>query len=35
MNINHPKINIVRHSDYIPAEFLPTFSANPIEIFIL
>ncbi|WP_434172097.1 Capsular polysaccharide phosphotransferase cps12A [Providencia manganoxydans] len=34
LNINHPKINIVRHSDYIPAEFLPTFSANPIEIFI-
>lgn len=32
LNVNHPKLNIVKHSDYIPEEYLPTFSANPIEI---
>lgn len=31
LNVNHPKLNIVKHSDYIPEEYLPTFSANPIE----
>ncbi|MGL5047692.1 MAG: Stealth CR1 domain-containing protein, partial [Shewanella sp.] len=34
LDINHPKINIVRHQDYIPEQFLPVFSANPIELFI-
>jgi len=28
----HPKLNIVYHRDYIPEEYLPTFSANPIEL---
>ena len=32
LNIDHPKLNIVRHEDYIPAEYLPTFSANTIEL---
>src|SRR5699024_7947863 len=32
LNTCHPKLNIVRHEDYIPKEFLPTFSARPIEI---
>lgn len=32
LNIEHPKLNIVKHSDYIPKEYLPTFSANPIEL---
>lgn len=32
LNVNHPKLNIVRHEDYIPHEFLPTFSANTIEL---
>lgn len=27
----HPKLHIVRHEDFIPAEFLPTFSSHPIE----
>lgn len=31
LNTSHPKLNIVKHSDYIPEEYLPTFSANPIE----
>ncbi|MGI9915858.1 stealth family protein [Vibrio owensii] len=32
LNVNHPKLVIVKHEDYIPAEYLPTFSANPIEL---
>ena len=32
LNVNHPKLNIVKHSEYIPEVFLPTFSAIPIEI---
>lgn len=32
LNTKHLKLNIVKHSDYIPKEYLPTFSANPIEL---
>lgn len=32
LNINHPKLRFVKHSDFIPAEYLPTFSCNPIEL---
>src|SRR5699024_2296505 len=32
LNTNHHKINIVRHEDYIPEEYLPTFSTRPIEL---
>lgn len=32
LNVNHPKLKIIKHSDYIPSEYLPTFSANPIEM---
>lgn len=32
LNINHPKIKIIKHEDYIPKEYLPVFQANPIEI---
>lgn len=28
----HPKLHIVKHSDYIPAEYLPTFSSHAIEL---
>jgi hypothetical protein len=28
----NPRLNIVRHSDYIPSEYLPTFSSRPIEL---
>jgi len=34
LNLEHPKLNIVYHSDYIPQEYLPIFSSHPIEIFI-
>lgn len=29
-----PKLNIVRHEDFIPKEFLPTFNSNVIEIYL-
>lgn len=32
LNTAHPKLRVVRHEDYIPAQYLPTFSANPIEL---
>lgn len=32
LNINHPKLNIVNHEDYIPSQYLPTFNANTIEM---
>lgn len=32
LNVSHPKINVVCHEDYIPAEYLPTFSSHPIEL---
>lgn len=32
LNINEPKLNIVKHSDYIPHEYLPTFNTHTIEL---
>lgn len=32
LNTDHPKLNWVKHSDYMPDEYLPTYSANPIEL---
>lgn len=32
LNLNHPKMHFVRHEDYMPSRYLPTFSANPIEL---
>lgn len=29
---DHPKLKIIRHEDFIPREFLPTFQANTIEM---
>ncbi|MDR0829451.1 MAG: Stealth CR1 domain-containing protein [Prevotellaceae bacterium] len=34
LNINHPKLNIVNHEDYIPKQFLPTFNSSMIEIYL-
>lgn len=31
---NNPKINLVNHKDYIPAEFLPTYNSVVIERYI-
>lgn len=32
LNTDHPKLNIVRHEDFIPSQYLPTFSSHPIEL---
>lgn len=32
LNLEHPKLNVVRHEDFIPAEYLPTFSSRPIDL---
>src|SRR5699024_3263386 len=32
LNKEHPKINIVNHKDFIPHEYLPTFSSHVIEL---
>lgn len=34
LNLENPKLNIVRHEDYIPSEFLPTFNSVVIERYI-
>lgn len=31
LNVEHPKINWVKHQDFIPQEYLPTFNINAIE----
>lgn len=32
LNTENNKINIVKHSDYIPKKYLPVFSSHPIEL---
>ncbi len=32
LNTHHEKLNIVKHVDYIPHEYLPTFNSRPIEL---
>lgn len=32
LNFDCPKLHFVRHEDFIPKEYLPTFSARPIEL---
>lgn len=32
LNLNNPKLHWVKHSDYIPSEYLPVFNSHPIEI---
>ena len=34
LNTEHPKLNIVRHENYIPAEYLPVFNSNVLEIYM-
>ena len=31
LNLAHPKLKIIRHEDFIPQEFLPTFNSHTIE----
>ena len=32
LNLENPKLHIVKHKDYIPAKYLPTFSSHVIEL---
>lgn len=32
LNVEHPKINIVNHKDFIEDKYLPTFNSNVIEL---
>lgn len=32
LNTKNPKLKIIKHEDYIPKKYLPTFSSNPIEL---
>lgn len=32
LNVKNPKLNVVKHEDFIPKEYLPTFSSHPIEL---
>lgn len=32
LNLDAPKLHWVKHSDYIPQEYLPVFSSRPIEL---
>ena len=34
LKLDNPTLHFVKHSDYIPADCLPVFSANPIELFM-
>ena len=34
INDEHPKLVLVKHSDYIPEELLPTFNSRTIELFM-
>lgn len=32
LNTSHPKLNVVKHSDFIPTQYLPTFNTRTIEL---
>lgn len=32
LNLNHPKLKLIKHSDYMPEDALPTFNSNAIEL---
>lgn len=32
LNVDHPKLNIVRHEDYLKEDYYPTFNSNAIEL---
>lgn len=34
LDTENPKLHIVRHEDYIPQKFLPTFNCNVLEIYL-
>lgn len=32
LNVKHPQIRVIKHSDYMPAEYLPTYNSVAIEL---
>lgn len=32
LDVNHPKLKVIKHTDYIPTEYLPTYNSNVIEL---
>lgn len=34
LNVNHPKLSLVDHTDYIPKKFLPVFNSSLLEIYL-
>lgn len=34
LNPDHPKLRLIRHEDYIPHQYLPTFNSNVIELWL-
>lgn len=32
LNLKHPQLRIIKHEDYIPEEYLPTYNSNTIEM---
>ena len=32
LNVNHPNIRVIKHEDFIPSKYLPTFNINTIEM---
>lgn len=32
LNLNHPKLKFIKHDEYIPKEYLPTFNSHTIEL---
>lgn len=32
LNLDHPKLNLVKHEDFIPEQYLPTFNSEAIEL---
>lgn len=32
LNVNHPKIKVIRHEEFIPKQYLPTFNSHTIEL---
>lgn len=34
LNVDHPKLRLVNHREYIPEKYLPTFNSNVIELWL-
>ena len=32
LNVDHPKLSVIKHDEFIPKEYLPTFSSHTIEL---